>query len=259
MSLTIQSGTTSERTQTLMKVWGYVQHELIYVMWALMDVALLTPFVLSVMGWARYWPPNTVMLLILFLMLFAFNFARLMSALNLPPERQQLITAVTLLLTIIFFLRSMFHAPTSLFDFGWMNEFFDSMNTRGDILWVQDVVLLFIIILSWVRGLQLSIRDYSVDRVGLRLRIGGLILAPFIIWFANIRLLNTIAPFIFLFFLAGLTAVSLIRAEELEQDKTGHSVTLSPRWFMSVLLSALFVVSVGVVLTMIISGKQPHK
>lgn len=242
-----------------MKVWGYAQHELIYIVWALMDVALLTPFVLSVMGWARYWPPSTVLLLTLFLMLFAFNLTRLMSALNLPPERQQLITAVTLLVTIIIFLRSMFHAPTSIIDFNWLQEFFDSMNDRGNILWVQDVVLLFIIILSWGRGIQLSLREYTVDRVGLRLRVGGLILAPLVIWFANIRLLYSIAPFIFLFFLAGLTAVSLIRAEELEQDKSGHSVTLSPRWFGAVLITAMLIISIGVVLTTIISGETAEQ
>ena len=259
MSLTLQTENISERGQTWMKVWGYAQHELIYIMWVLMDVALLTPFVMGIMGWARYWSPGMVMLLAMFLMLFAFNLTRLMSALNLPPERQQLITAVALIATIIFFLRTMFHAPASILDFSWMNDFFESLNTRGDILWVQDIVLLFIIILCWARGLQLSMRDYSIDRIGLRLRIGGLILAPFLVWFGSIRLLFPITPFILLFFLAGITAVALVRAEELEQDKTDTSVSLSPRWFVSVLITALLVTGTAVVLTTIISGNTAEQ
>ncbi len=255
MSLTIQPETESARTQSFLQLWGHVQHEVIYVVWALMDVALLTPFVLSMMGWARYWSPSTILLLILFTMLFAFNLTRLMSALNLSPERQQMITAVTLLLTIILFLRTMFHSPSSLLDFNWLGEFFDSINSRDDILWVQDVLLLFIIIIAWVRGIQLAMRNYSVERLGLRLRLGGLIFAPLLIWLSTVRLIYTITPFILLFFAAGLTAVALIRAEELEQDKTGKSTTLSPRWLGSVLLTALLVITTILLLTLILSGQ----
>ncbi|MEZ4589940.1 MAG: hypothetical protein R3D55_02160 [Chloroflexota bacterium] len=48
---------------------------------------MLSALALAVMGWARaYWPPGTVLLWLLVLMLFAFNLTRLMSALARCPQ-----------------------------------------------------------------------------------------------------------------------------------------------------------------------------
>ncbi len=49
------------------QVWGVAKQELLYLCWALMEIALLTPIALIFMGWARFWPPGQVALWLLLL------------------------------------------------------------------------------------------------------------------------------------------------------------------------------------------------
>lgn len=257
MRLTLDPTIASPRTQRLLQVWGVLQHELLFLMWGLMDVVLVTPVAMSLMRWTRFWQPGYFMLLLFFIMMLAFNLTRFMSALNIAPERQQTIIAVVLFLNAVLLLRSLFHNPTSLFDLSWIRAFFLSVNERGNTLWIQDVLLFGLILLMWVRGLQLAIRNYTVNRIGLRLRLGGLIFAPFIVWLGINQLVWDVTPFLLLFFLAGLTAVALVRAEEIEKEQTGHSAALDPRWLTMVLLAALATTLMAGLIAMIVSGRSP--
>lgn len=258
MRLTVNRDVLEPHYETLLNAWGYVQHELLYISWALMDVALLTPFLLGIMGWARYWQPGIVLLWLLVLMLFAFNLARLMSIIQLPPQHQQTVMALTLLLIILVTLPTFFHRGNPIFSFAWVPELMQAMNERGNNLWLQDFIVFGAIVLVWARGLQLAKRDYSINRAGLRLRVGGLILAPLIVWLANVRLLWDSSPYILLFFLAGLTAVALIRAEEIEKDQTGQAMALDPRWFTAVLLASLLIIFTAGTAAIIISGESAN-
>jgi hypothetical protein len=241
-----------------MRAWGHVQHELLFVSWALGDAALLTPFVLAVMGWARYWQPGIVLLWLLMLMLFAFNLTRLMSAVQLPPQHQQSVMALTLFLAIVVTLPTFFHADRSIFGFGWVGDIMAAINEPGNNLWLRDVIVLAILVLVWVRGLQLGRRSYSVHRAGLRLRVGGLILAPLVVWLANTRLLWDSTPYILLFFLAGLTALALIRAKEIEQNQRGVALALHPRWVTAVFLASLLIIFTAGTVAVIISGESAN-
>lgn len=239
----------------LSKVWaGYVQHELLYMTWGLMDVSLLTPVALAVMPWARYWPPGQVLIWLLLVMLLPFNLARLMSALQIPPSRQQTVMAASLLLTIVAVIRSLLHDPQSLFDLRWVAEFYTSLATEGG-LWVRDFSVFVLIVLMWMRGIRLATRSFDVQRVGLRLRVGGLIFAPIAVWFGYQRALWDVTPFLLLFFLAGLTAIALIRAEEVERYRSGRSASLSPRWLSAVFAAGLLIVFVAGALAIITSGE----
>ena len=236
------------------RTWGYVQHELLYLTYGLMDVALITPVALALMRWARYWPPGEVLLWLLLIMLLPFNLARLMSALQIPPSRQQSVMAVSLILTIVIVVRSLLHDPQSLFDFRWMAEFYTSLATENG-LWARDFSIFVLIALMWARGIRLATRSFDVQRIGLRLRVGGLMFAPVAIWFAYQRLLWDVTPFLLLFFVAGLTAIALVRAEEVEQYRSGHSASLSPRWLGVVFAASLLTVFTAGGLAVTISGE----
>ncbi|MAU00090.1 MAG: hypothetical protein CL608_23360 [Anaerolineaceae bacterium] len=258
MRLTVDRDTLSPRYEAFLTAWGHVQHELLYLSWAVMDVALLTPFLLGIMSWARYWPPGIVLLWLLILMLFAFNLTRLMSAIQLPPQHQQTVMALTLFLIIIITLPTFFHGGSTIFSFAWVSELMAAINEEGNSLWLRDVLLFGTIVLVWARGLQLARREYGINRAGLRLRVGGLILAPLIVWLASVRLLWDISPYILLFFLAGLTAVALIRAEEIEKDQRGQALALNPRWLTAVLLASLLTILTAGTLAIIISGESAN-
>ena len=236
------------------RAWGYVQHELLYLTYGLMDVALVTPVALAVMRWARYWPAAEVTLWLLLIMLLPFNLARLLSALQIPPSRQQSVMAVSLILTIVIVIRSLLHDPQSLFDFHWMAEFYTSLATENG-LWARDFSVFVLIVLMWARGIRLATRSFDVQRIGLRLRVGGLIFAPIAIWFAYQRLFWDITPFLLLFFMAGLTAVALVRAEEVEQYRSGRSASLSPRWLGAVFAASLLTIFTAGGLASTISGE----
>ena len=236
------------------RAWGYVQHELLYLTHGLMDAALITPVALALMGWARYWPPGEVLLWLLLIMLLPFNLARLMSALQIPPSRQQSVMAVALLLTIVAVIRSLLHDPQSLFDFRWIAEFYTSLATENG-TWARDFSVFVLIVLLWARGIRLATRSFDIQRVGLRLRAGGLIFAPIAIWFAYQRLFWDVTPFLLLFFMAGLTAVALVRAEEVELYRSGRSASLSPRWLGVVFAASLLIIFMAGGLAVTISGE----
>ncbi len=255
MSAIISGQEREDKYAAFLKVWARIQYELLVVFWGLMDVALLTPFFLSFMRWARYWPPGQFLLWLLLLMLFSFNFTRLLSVMQLSPDRQRLINAAALLFTIFLAIRGFVHTPASLFDFSWIRQFLADVAETNNSRWLQDISLFGIIIVIWQRGIRLTAHQFDISRIGLKMRAGGLLFAPFIVWLSNRWLIIDVTPFLLLFFLAALTAVSLIRAEELEQDRSKKSVTLDPRWLTMIFLIAGLTILTGGFLTILITGE----
>ncbi len=62
--------------------WNILRHEFLYILWALMDLAILTPLILAFAPWTRFWPPGLMVVLLLLMMLIPFNLSRLMSSLK---------------------------------------------------------------------------------------------------------------------------------------------------------------------------------
>lgn len=238
--------------------WGYLRHELTYLAWALMEIALLVPTLLSVLNWTRYWPSGQVALWLLLLMLLSFNLIRLMSLIGLPPERQRWLMVAALFLTVFLGIRTILHETQSLFDMRWLADFYRSLAEEGNQLWTRDIALFLITCFMWWRGIRLSYHTPSIDRAGLRLRVGGLILAPLVIWIASDLLLQNVMPFILLFFTAGLTAIALIRAEQTEQERSGQAASLTPQWVGSIFTAALVVVFIASFLATLVSGQPPE-
>jgi len=258
MSTFVQVTGENGRYKRLIQSWARAQRELLYIYWAMMEMALLTPIALSLMSWARYWPSGEALLWLLLLMLFAFNLIRILAALQLDPDRQRTIVAVTLLLTLFFTIRALVHHPISLFDLRWIGQFVNDVGEPGNFRWTQDASLFVLIVFVWYRGTRLAGRNFDINQIGLRLRLGGLLIAPLLVWLANRRLLWDVTPMLLLFFLAALTAVSLIRAEQVEQERSRQSAALDPRWFALVFLAALLTILTAGLLTAIISGESAN-
>ena len=125
------------------KVWLHVQHELLYLSWALMEIALFTPLSFALLAWARFWPPGQITFWLLLLMLLPFNLARLMALLQIAADHQRTVIAVSLLLTSLIAIRSLIYAPQSLFDLSWLTDFFANMAESGNHLWLRDLAIFF--------------------------------------------------------------------------------------------------------------------
>ncbi len=253
-----QSGSLQSRqalTTPTPTAWGYIRHELLYLGFALMEVALFTPVVLVILGWARYWPPFQVTLWLLLVMLLPLNLIRLMGLLQWDLKRQRRLLLLGLVLTIFQSWRLLLYNDGSLFDFSWMHQFLNSLGEGGNLLWTRDLSVFLVTAFVWWRGIRLATRYPEINNVGLRLRLGGLIFLPLIIWFSGAFLNANIVPFILLFFLAALTVISLVRAENIEQERSGTAATLNARWFAVVAAAASLIVIVAAALTALIAGE----
>lgn len=235
-------------------IWGYIRHELLFLGFALMEVALLTPIFFVILGWARYWQPSRVALWLLLVMLLPFNLIRLLGILKISLKRQRWFLLLGLAVTIFMSWRVLLYSATSALDFNWLRLFVNSLGEGGNLLWMRDLSVFLMTALCWWRGIRLAIRYPEISNVGLRMRLGGLILLPLIIWFGSSFHPINLVPFIMLFFFASLTVLSLVRAENIERDRSGTASTLDVRWFSVVAGAALLIVLLGGVVGALASG-----
>lgn len=239
----------------LQTVWAYARHELLYLFWALMEVALIVPVALSAMTWARFWPVAPFTIWLLFIMLIPFNLHRLLSLTETAVRRRQNVLLLALVATFVISARTLLFDPGSLFDLGWVVDLFNHFTVPGNPLLGRDLGLFFLLAFTWWRGLSLTNRDVDFKESGRRLRLGGLLLAPLVVGVGMLPGGPPALPFVLLFFLSGLMTVALTRAEEVTRDQTGHSYPMRPRWVAVVFLSSLLTVFVAGVLAAALSGE----
>jgi hypothetical protein len=245
-----------ESTADLGSTWSRIRHELVYLSFTVQEAALLAPLALVIMSWSRFWPGWLVFLWLLLLMLLPFNLIRLMGLLQWDRTRQQRVMVLAMLLTVFLSWRILLYEAASPFDFSWLRQFGINMAEGGNLVWTRDLSVFLFTLLAWWRGMRLAVKPLEISNAGLRLRVGGLFVAPVVAWLGTSFLTVSVVPFILLFFLASLTAVALVRAEQIEADRTGHAATLDPAWFLTVVAAGLGVVMVGGALAAFLSGES---
>jgi hypothetical protein len=251
-----QAGTlTSQFAPRLDTTWAYARHELLYLFWVLMEVALIMPLALMIMPWTVYWPPSLLTIWFVLIILIPFNLSRLMSLSNVPINGQRRVMMLALFLTIIISMRNMLYDPASLFDFSWLGELFRHFTTGNSTLWTWDLVLFFLVIFAWWRGLALTRRRVDIQDVGLRLRAGGLIMAPIVVALSLAPQAASPVPYVLLYFLAGLMSTALTRAEAIALQQTGHTYPMRPGWTLNIFLTSLLIVLVAGALAVLLSGQ----
>jgi hypothetical protein len=246
---------TSDNPPRLQVMWGYLQHELLYLTWMLMELTLLVPFLMTLLPVPRSWPPGLFLVWLLLLMYLPFNLVRLMSTLDWPRSRQRVILSTAVILVYILSIRALFYQPASLFDISWISQYFGSIAESDNREWLQNLGWFIVVVFVWWRGMLLVGKEFTIHGVGRRLRVGGLILLPIIIWFSIGYLPSTVIPFVLLFFLAGLTAVALTRVEEIEKQHSGLSASLNPRWLLTIVFTALLLILTTLLFTFTLSGE----
>ena len=225
----------------LWQVWGLIKQELIFLCWALMDVSIIAPFAIFVMSWARFWNAGQLTIWLLLLILLPFNLVRLLSALGTSRKQQWRVVFAALFITLILSWRGLLYAPRPPFEVAWVGEFVANLGNLGDPLWGRELTIFLFILLTWWRGLRLAQLKPDIHQVGFRLRLGVLLLVPLaLILHATGRLWGA-TPFILLYFLAGLTAVALIRAEQIERERSGFAASLTPVWVLTIFITSLLV------------------
>lgn len=218
--------------------WNVFRHELLFITWALMDVALIAPLFLALTPWTRFWSPAMTTIWLLLVMLVPFNLSRLASVLKISVQRQQIIMVVALVLVLLLAWRVMLYSPAGLFDMTWLATIAGHLGNSIDPHWSRDLALFVIISLTWWRGIALAGRGVDYRDVGLRMRVGILLAVFFVAGLAGSQLDWPVTPFILLFLFASLVSVVLTRVEQLELSRSGRSFPIGPPWLLTVVLVA---------------------
>lgn len=226
-------------------IWAYGRHEFLYLAWAMMEATLLAPLTLTLMPWARYWPAGGWLLWLLLMMLIPFNLVRVMSLYKVSLFRQQNLLLVGFGVTFFWVLRTLLYDPAGLFDFSWLRELYSHLTQSRNPFLGRDIAIFFITFLVWWRGIALTGRKIDINELGLRLRVGGLLLMPFVVGVSFPALRWQTTFFVLLFFLAALLAIALTRAEQISQEASGRAYPMSPRWMGMIGLTSLLIVSLA--------------
>lgn len=254
MSSTALTLPTGRWAGLLAALWAYLRHELLYLAWAAMEVSLLLPVMLAAMAWASFWPPVAFGLWMWVMVLVPFNLNRLLTLLEAPLQRQRLIILGALLLAIAVSIRSLLYDTSGLFDLSWLGDLFRHFVEPANPLWGRDIGIFLLVLFLWWRGLALTRRRVDIRDMGLRLRVGSLVVAPLVVGIAALYDTPVLGAILFYFFVS-LIAVSLTRAEQIALDRTGRSYPIRARWLAVITLTSLLVVSAAGVVALALSGR----
>ena len=94
----------------------------------------------------------------------------------------------------------------------------------------------------------------DIGRVGLRLRVGILLFVPIALLPQGRDNTWGVMHYVLLYFVAGLMAISLIRAEQIERERSGFSASLSPGWVGTIFITSLLVILTAGLIAIIISS-----
>ena len=236
-------------------LWTFLRHELLFLMWAIAEVAVITPVILAMSSYARYWPPGKVALLFLLIMLIPFNISRVASALDLSVDKQRVLLAAGLLIVVTLAWRNLLYEPASFIDLNWLAELVRGLGRGNNPYWTRALAVFIIMTVLWWRGIAMVGRSIDIWNAGLRLRGGILLVAVAVAGIAAVQLPWSVTPFILLFIFASLVGVVLTRVEQLEFSQSGHSFPLSVSWIVIVVTAAAFVVFVTGVIAAVVSGE----
>lgn len=247
--------TNKEAASTVQVTPGsLLRHELLFILWAMMEIAIIVPLILAFAPWARFWPPGVLAFLLLLLMLIPFNLSRLASVFEVSVEKQQMIMVFALLATLVIAWRTLLFDANSIFDFSWLREFVDHVSQGGNPFWSRDLMVFVMILLVWWRGISLIGRRVEIEDVGLRFRFGILLVVFLVAGLAGSQLGWSVTPFILLFFFVSLMSIILTRVEQLERSHSGQSFPVGLRWLVIVVGAAALVTFTTGLISGFISG-----
>ena len=209
MNMTTLPEPAGNEKPALQAAWHFAKQELLYLCWALMDTAVITPLLLLAMPWARFWPVSVMTLWVLLLILLPFNLARLMSALGIRPARQRLLLIVIFFFILLLGWRMVLFAPRAFWELGWLGTAILNIGSPTDTIWSRQFILFLAVLVGFWRGLRLVGMRPEIRKIGLRLRLGAVAFGVIAVIAISERPFWSPVGFILLYYLVGLTAVVL--------------------------------------------------
>ncbi len=104
----------------------------------------------------------------------------------------------------------------------------------------------------WWRAVSLVADGFSVERIGLRFRIGVVIFFWSLIGVGLVGL-QGLTPYVFIYFTAGLLSMALARVEEVSRDLSGAATPFDATWASTLGVAVLTVMLVGLVAVVVLT------
>lgn len=234
--------------------WALFRFELLFLFWAMMEMAIITPFALALFSWTEVYAPAQVAVGVLCCMMLPFYLARGLNWYGFSRLRQRQILIVTAVFVVIFTVRNLGYQPTSLFDMSWIGQFFRNLATTNDNSWQRDMGVFALITVSWWRGIVLVSSHIDTSRFGQRFTRLSLYLLPATIVLAVFRQEWSILAFITLYFVTGLITMALVRVEQDERKHGAILSSMSPRWLTAVSSASLLIIFMATGTAIFVSG-----
>ncbi len=242
------------QSPTMQRTWALIRFELLYLAWAVMDMALITPIALALFTWMSPFSTAQVATAVLLLIMFPFYLARLLTWARFSRGQQRQILMLTALFVVALAVRNIGYETTSLFDMRWIGQFFRNLALSNDNSWQRDLGLFALITVAWWRGIMLVSYHIDTSRFGLRFKRGSLYLLPAIVLLATVRQEWSILSFVTLYFVTSLIAMVLTRVEQAERNQGAILSSMSPRWLTAVSASSILVTLLAGATALFVSG-----
>jgi hypothetical protein len=235
------------------KFWQPARRELVYLALAGMEVCVLVPAVLAAGQSVIDLPRERAVPAFFVVILLAFNLVRLLEALDLKSHIQRDIGLAILVFWIGIALRFTLYRHYPWYSLRWVGEMFSHLGEHR--AWLQDAVLVVMVLLFWWRGLALAGRPISVEAVGYHFRAGVLLMAITVTLAARLVRWSSI-PFVLGYFFLGLVAVALTRAEEVGRWRTGLPFPFSAGWLLAIATAAGAAILIAIGLISLFTGEN---
>ncbi|MGD8595457.1 MAG: DUF4129 domain-containing protein [Anaerolineae bacterium] len=220
-----------------------VRREAIYLTLAAAEACWVAPLFLAISERVTPHPPIPSWLAIVGLLVgFAYLY-RGIDRIGFILKIQQGLLVAVLLGSIGLFLRFHLYVDADLPGLRWMVEPFYRFADLSNLL-SGELILIFLLLYLWTRGIHLARRSILADSVGFSFRAGVIIwalLAPVLALLGE----TDITVFVTAYFAFSLMAVALSRVEEVSQMPGGGRMAFSGFWISSTLGAVLFLVLLG--------------
>lgn len=237
------------------KNWSYIRHELIYVLWAWIEVCLFVPLTLAILPNVN-WSITQALICFFVVMVAPVYLVRIANYLEMSQRLQKRVLSGWALLSILCVVP--FLNGTGLFAWDWVWDMMLSFNIADSTTNATRYLAgLGIAYLVWWRGIKLATLLPHYERFASVLRWGSLAGLPAML--LGVRYLSPTTSwsplrFILIFFVLSILTMFLLRVERSERYQEETLAHVTPLWVVRVGVMSLIVIFLGWGIGVFISG-----
>lgn len=235
----------------LSNVRAYIRRELVFLALGTMDVCVITPVYAALLAPLINVKPLGMVLALLAAILLVHYLARLSLSVPLDPRWRSAFIGFGMLVTSLLAVHQVLYPQTSLWRLRWLGDVFQSLKQY---LFAQDLLVFFLVVFLWWRGIVLAQRRLVSSSVAFRFRLGVVLLATTSA-IAGSALTWPYHHVVFLFFFASLLGIALARAEEVGQQYGGRQSPFSLSWLATLVTASAVVLVMAAGLTSLLTGE----